>query len=148
MTALRRIQKELSDLNAKPLQNVTFVVDETNILNWSVTIKASADGPYKGGKFIFDLKFDQQFPFKAPDVKFRTKIYHPGINEEGAICLLLLKDEWKPAISLSRVLTTIQEKLNNPSPDDPFNPDIAAELKDNKAKFLATAKEWTKKYAS
>lgn len=23
------------------LQNVTFVVDETNILNWSVTIKAS-----------------------------------------------------------------------------------------------------------
>jgi hypothetical protein len=24
------------------------------------------------------------------------------------------------------VFTTIQDKLNNPSPDDPFNPDIAA----------------------
>lgn len=43
------------------------------------------------------------------------------------------------------VLITIQDKLNNPSPDDPFEPDIAVLLKNDKAKFLATAKEWTKK---
>lgn len=43
------------------------------------------------------------------------------------------------------VLTTIRDKVNTPSPDDPFNPEIAAELKDDKAKFLTTAKEWTKK---
>ena len=43
------------------------------------------------------------------------------------------------------VLITIQDKVNNPSPDDPFEPDIAAQLKTDKAKFLATAKEWTKK---
>jgi len=38
--------------------------------------------------------------------------------------------------------------VNNPSPDDPFEPDIAALLKNDKTKFLATAKEWTKKYAT
>ena len=43
------------------------------------------------------------------------------------------------------VLVTIQDKVNNPSPDDPFEPDIAVLLKNDKAKFLATAKEWTKK---
>jgi hypothetical protein len=61
------------------------------------------------------------------------------------------------------VLAVIQEKVNNPSPDDPFEPDIAAvrvmctfsaclilisafqQLKNDKAKFLATAKEWSKK---
>jgi ubiquitin-protein ligase len=43
------------------------------------------------------------------------------------------------------VLITIQDKVNNPSPDDPFEPDIAAQLKNDKAKFLTTAKEWTKK---
>ena len=60
------------------------------------------------------------------------------------------------------VLAVIQEKLNNPSPDDPFEPDIAIVsefiylwrvrsnlglqvLKTDKAKFLATAKEYTKK---
>lgn len=43
------------------------------------------------------------------------------------------------------VLITIQDKVNNPSPDDPFEPDIAVLLKNDKAKFLATSKEWTKK---
>ena len=130
---------------------------------------------------------------------FTTKIYHPGINEEGAICVPVLRDEvcfsfcvyttpfqirsppnqWKPSVNLSsgektdlsydmrlpasKVLSIIQEKVNNPSPDDPFEPDIAAVilymsrllisgddqspqlLKTDKTKFLATAKEWTKK---
>ncbi|OJT07252.1 hypothetical protein TRAPUB_1881 [Trametes pubescens] len=46
------------------------------------------------------------------------------------------------------VLRTIQDKLNNPSADDPFEPDIAALLKNDESKFLATARDWTKKYAS
>jgi len=83
-----------------------------------------------------------------PTVTFTTKIYHPGINEEGAICVPVLRDEWKPSVALSSVLSIIQEKVNNPSPDDPFEPDIAALLKNDKNKFLATAKEWTKKYAT
>lgn len=43
------------------------------------------------------------------------------------------------------VLITIQDKVNNPSPDDPFEPEIGAVLKNDKSKFLTTAKEWTKK---
>lgn len=62
------------------------------------------------------------------------------------------------------VLAVIQEKVNNPSPDDPFEPDIAMVsnsftyssgvcihiwclqvLKNDKARFLATAKEYIKK---
>lgn len=52
-----------------------------------------------------------------------------------------------PSVVVQRltVLITIQDKVNNPSPDDPFEPDIAVLLKNDKAKFLATAKEWTKK---
>jgi len=60
----------------------------------------------------------------------------------------ILHDDWKPSITLSTVLAVVQEKVNNPSPDDPFEPDIAALLKNDKTKFLATAKEWTKKYAT
>ena len=67
------------------------------------------------------------------------------------------------ALNRGTVLSIVQEKVNNPSPDDPFEPDIAAVslyvtkyliltltdlsqlLKNDKSKFLATAKEWTKK---
>ena len=34
--------------------------------------------------------------------------------------------QWKPTITLSTVLSVVQEKVNNPLPDDPFMPDIAA----------------------
>ncbi|KAI0695430.1 ubiquitin-conjugating enzyme [Cerioporus squamosus] len=147
MTALRRIQKELKDINNNPLDGLTVEPLEDNLFQWKCAIKAASNSPYKGGTFHFTLTLPENFPFKPPSVTFTTKIYHPGINEEGHICVPVLRDQWKPTVTLSSVLSTIQEKLNNPSPDDPFEPDIAALMKNDEAKFLATAKEWTKKYA-
>ncbi|VDB99949.1 unnamed protein product [Peniophora sp. CBMAI 1063] len=147
MTALRRIQKELRDITNKPIDGVSVSPLDDNLFVWNCAIKADSDSPYKGGTYKFKLEIPENFPFKAPAVTFQTKIYHPGINEEGAICVPILRDEWKPTITMSTVLSVIQEKVNNPLPEDPFMPDIAAQLKDNKTAFLATAKDWTKKYA-
>jgi len=146
--ATRRVQVELRNLNARPILNLDAFPEDGNLFSWKCAIKAAPDSPYKGGTFHFKLDMPQNFPFKAPSVKFTTKIYHPGIDEGGNICVSILRDEWKPTVSLHDVLTTIQEKVNNPSPDDPFELEIARVLKDDRAKFLATAKEWTKKYAT
>ncbi|KAK7014990.1 ubiquitin-conjugating enzyme E2-16 kDa [Favolaschia claudopus] len=147
MTALRRIQKELADINKKPIEGISVETKDDSLFEWKCAIKAASDSPYKNGTFHFTMSLPQNFPFKAPTVTFTTKIYHPGINEEGSICVPVLRDEWKPSVTLSSVLIIIQEKVNNPDPDDPFEPQIAALLKNDKAKFLATAKEWTKKHA-
>ncbi|KAG2041774.1 ubiquitin-conjugating enzyme/RWD-like protein [Suillus americanus] len=147
MTALRRIQKELQDITNRPLDGITAEPEADNLLVWKCSVKGSSDSPYKNGTFHFKIELPMNFPFKAPSVTFLTKIYHPGINEEGHICVPILRDEWKPSVTLSTVLAVIQEKVNNPSPDDPFEPEIAALLKNDKAKFLAAAKEYTKKYA-
>ncbi|KAH9857675.1 ubiquitin-conjugating enzyme [Lenzites betulinus] len=148
MTALRRIQKELKDITNNPIEGLAVEPEEANLFEWKCVIKASPKSPYKDGIFRFTLTLPENFPFKAPSVTFTTKIYHPGINEEGHICVPVLRDQWKPTISLSSVLSTIQDKLNNPSQDDPFEPEIAALMKSDEAKFLATARDWVKKYAS
>ncbi|KAG1877806.1 ubiquitin-conjugating enzyme [Suillus subalutaceus] len=145
MTALRRIQKELQDITNRPLDGISAEPEADNLLVWKCSVKGSSDSPYKNGTFHFKIELPMNFPFKAPSVTFLTKIYHPGINEEGHICVPILRDEWKPSVTLSTVLAVIQEKVNNPSPDDPFEPEIAALLKNDKVKFLATAKEYTKK---
>jgi hypothetical protein len=36
----------------------------------------------------------------AFQVVFQTKIYHPGINEEGHICVPILRDEVSPWYSV------------------------------------------------
>jgi len=130
------------------LAGITVEPDESNLYHWNCALKAASESPYKNGTFKFSLKFPDNFPFKAPEVAFSTKIYHPGINDKGEICIAVLRDQWKPSMSISSVLSTIQDKVNNPSPDDPYEPEIAAELKNNKPKFLSTAKDWTKKHAA
>jgi len=45
------------------------------------------------------------------------------------------------------VLLSISSLLTDANPDDPLVPEIAQLYKSNRAKFEATAKEWTKKYA-
>ena len=43
------------------------------------------DTPYDGGKFIVNIDFSDNYPFKAPKVKFVTKIFHPNIDKLGKL---------------------------------------------------------------
>ena len=56
-------------------------------------------------------------------------------------------DQWSPAFTITKVLLSIYIFLTDANPDDPLVPEIAQLYKSNRAKFDATAKEWTKKYA-
>lgn len=41
--------------------------------------------------------------FARSQIKFQTKIYHPNVDDEGNICVGLLKaDAWKPAVKMSQ----------------------------------------------
>jgi len=51
------------------------------------------------------------------------------------------------SFSLLKVLLSISSLLTDPNPDDPLVPEIAHIFKDNRQKYEATAREWTRKYA-
>ena len=60
------------------------------------------DSPYSGGVFFLSITFPTDYPFKPPKVSFTTKIYHPNINANGSICLDILRDQWSPALTISK----------------------------------------------
>ena len=41
--------------------------------------------PYEGGMFNIEIRFPTEYPFRRPDVKFTTKIYHPNVEESGIL---------------------------------------------------------------
>lgn len=106
-----------------------------------------SDSPYAGGVFFLAIHFPTDYPFKAPKVNFTTRIYHPNINSNGSICLDILRDQWSPALTISKVLLSICSMLTDPNPDDPLVPEIAHVYKTDRARYDATAREWTRKYA-
>ena len=122
--------------------------DETNLLNAKILIIGPEDTPYEGGYYIYKVKFPESYPFKPPKINFETKIYHPNINSAGSICIDILRDNWSPALTVSKVLLSICSLLDDPNPDDPLETVIANEYKDNYDKYVETAKSWTYIYAT
>ncbi|KAF2211400.1 hypothetical protein CERZMDRAFT_121587 [Cercospora zeae-maydis SCOH1-5] len=115
--------------------------------HWQATIMGPGDSPYSGGVFFLAIHFPTDYPFKPPKVNFTTRIYHPNINSNGSICLDILRDQWSPALTISKVLLSICSMLTDPNPDDPLVPEIAHVYKTDRSRYEATAREWTRKYA-
>jgi len=146
--ATRRLAKELKDIEKEPPSNCSAgPQDAGDMFKWQATIMGPADSPYAGGVFFLSIIFPTDYPFKPPKVAFTSRIYHANVNSNGSICLDILKDQWSPALTISKVLLSICSLLTDPNPDDPLVPEIARVYKTNREKHDATARDWTRKYA-
>lgn len=145
--AVKRINKELMEIKREQQDLCDAGPTGNDAFAWSATIRGPAGSPYAGGTFRLDIRFPVEYPFKPPRVNFQTQIYHPNINADGGICLDILKDQWSPALTVTKVLLSISSLLNEPNPDDPLVPEIANIFKTNRAAYEATARQWTQMYA-
>jgi ubiquitin-conjugating enzyme E2 D/E len=145
--ALKRLQRELIEIQKDTPVNCSAGPCNNDLLNWEATIIGPTETPYEGGIFKLKILFPADYPFKPPKITFETRIYHPNINGTGGICLDILKDQWSPALNITKVLLSICSLLDEPNPDDPLMPEIAQLFKSNKAEFTRIAREHTVKYA-
>ncbi|XP_029369333.1 ubiquitin-conjugating enzyme E2 E1 isoform X1 [Echeneis naucrates] len=147
-TSAKRIQKELADITLDPPPNCSAGPKGDNIYEWRSTILGPPGSVYEGGVFFLDIAFTPDYPFKPPKVTFRTRIYHCNINSQGVICLDILKDNWSPALTISKVLLSICSLLTDCNPADPLVGSIATQYTTNRPEHDRIAKQWTKRYAT
>ena len=142
-----RIQKELKELQQSPPANCSAGPVDDDMFKWQATIMGPQGSPYDGGVFYLRIDFPRDYPFKPPKMQFLTRIYHCNINSHGGICLDILKDQWSPALTVSKLLLSICSLMDDANPDDPLVPEIADLLKHDKAKHDENARLFTLKYA-
>ena len=79
MTSLRRLTKEFEALEKNPLDFVEITPADDK-MSAEAQLQGPAGTPYATGVWTIDLTFPANYPFKAPDVKFRTEIKHPNVK--------------------------------------------------------------------
>ncbi|KAG0264422.1 ubiquitin-conjugating enzyme E2 E1 [Mortierella polycephala] len=146
-SSAKRIQKELAEINLDPPSNCSAGPKGDNLYEWVSTITGPNDSLYAAGVFFLDIHFPQEYPFKPPKIVFRTKIYHCNVNSQGQICLDILKDNWSPALTISKVLLSICSLLTDPNPYDPLMANIAHQYLTDREEHDRLAKDWTARYA-
>ena len=131
-----------------PVSGVEIVLSNDNIMIWHVKVSGPAGTPYEGGTFVVEIDFSDNYPFKCPNMKFITKIYHPNIKtDSGEICAEAIKNSWVPTLNANFIIKMLVELITNPNAENPQEAEIARELMMNKNQFNANAKEHTEKYA-
>lgn len=114
---------DVSELKLEKGLAIDFYNGSEDLMNFKVTVKPD-DGIYKGGSFVFDWKVPKSYPHEPPKVLCETTVFHPNIDMEGHVCLNILREDWKPVLTIQSVIMGLQFLMLEPNADDPLNKEV------------------------
>ena len=147
MANARRIASDFKLITTQPPDGVRLI-SQKSLLEWECEIDGPLDTIWEGGHFRLSVTFPPEYPFKAPQVSFITKIYHPNVSTTGGICLDLLIDKWLPSYHIASLLVSIRSFLDDPNPEHGLNSTALEQFRNDKEGYKQTVKQYIKSYAS
>jgi ubiquitin-conjugating enzyme E2 A len=114
VSCARRLRHELVSLIRDPPEGVSATPIDDTMKVWESVICGPPGTPLEGGVFELSLKFTDEYPFRPPNVKFVSEVFHPNVSKDGRICLDILSDKWSPSMDVRCILISIQSLLVNP----------------------------------
>jgi hypothetical protein len=104
----------MSELKMDKGMTLSLYNGPEDLMNFKITVTPD-DGMYKRGVFVFDFKVPKTYPHDPPKVQCETTVFHPNIDMEGHVCLNILREDWKPVLTIQSVIMGLQA-LRPPTP--------------------------------
>lgn len=150
----RLLIKEVPEMTSHLPKTCKVHFPDINQLHHCFMTISPEEGYWKGGKFKFELTVSDEYNIVPPEVRCKTKIWHPNITEEGQICLSLLREHsmdgtgWAPTRTLKDVMwglnSLFTDLLNF---DDPLNIEAAEHYLRDKRDFEVKVRHYVTSYA-
>jgi ubiquitin-conjugating enzyme E2 I len=98
---------------------------------------------WEGGNYGLIMEFSDDYPNKPPKCQFKPVLFHPNIYPSGTVCLSILNEDedWRPSLSVTQILTGIQDLLGNPNPKSPAQADPYVLFTTNKTEYVKKVRE-------
>ena len=140
-----RLQKDIGELDTGKAAEAVFP-NPNDLTNFNVIVSPDK-GCWAGAKYTFNVTIGADYPHNPPKVVCKTKIFHPNINLEGAVCLNILRGDWKPVLDINAVIFGILFIFYEPEPTDPLNQEAAELYRNNKSQFESVVKRTLQGYS-
>jgi len=140
---IRQVAKEMGKLMGSPAEDIKVHMNEADLTDIQATITGPAGTPYEGGKFRVKIVLGESYPAAPPKGFFVTKIFHPNVAKNGAICVNTLKKDWKKEYGIAHVLQVIKCLLIFPNPASALNEEAGKLLLEQYEDFARHAKMMT-----
>jgi len=132
-----RLRKDLGELDLGSTTATVDLPDPENLREFTITL-TPVEGFYCGASYVFKITVPTAYPHEPPKALCLTKVFHPNIDEEGKVCLNILRADWKPVLTMKAVIFGLELLFIEPNPDDPLNKAAAKMLREDKRLFQQT----------
>ena len=143
----KRILRELAKYVKDPHPRIEVFPAERQLDLWQLLLKGPDDTPYAGGTFVLWIRFPEDFPLEAPEVRFSTPVHHCNINSHGKVCHSIFDRNWVADTTVRQVLDCVYGLLLVPEPDDPLDSVLALQYLSKREEYNAAAASLTRKHA-
>ncbi|KAF4520509.1 hypothetical protein B566_EDAN004819 [Ephemera danica] len=141
------LQCQPTGMRVDPPEGIQAIPLDRECCHWLATILGPQSSPYAGGIFYLYLQVPYSYPLCPPMVRFVTRIFHPNVSRHGDIGIDLIHYNWLPAMTVTKVLISVQSLLTDPFCQVCMEPSIGQLYQRDKACFDLLARTWTWKYA-
>ncbi|CAM4894802.1 unnamed protein product [Rotaria socialis] len=142
-----RVVSEANDVFNKHLDFIHLFVCREDIFFWKVIMKGPFGTPYESGLWLLYVNFGEEYPRRAPNVRFMTETYHVNINSDGKICHQIFDRGWANGTTMVDVFTSVFDLLKEPNFDDALSTEKTQLKRDQPDEYHRQAIDCTRRCA-